>query len=184
MADQQPPEQSPEGIDPILGAAVGKWVLDPAGSKVEFHVKHFWGATTVHGRFEGLEGEATVDPAGQVTGQIRIDATSLTTGHGGRDRHLRTGDFFSADEHPTVSITVSSLRPSGPLCFAGHIVIEAAGRKVEVHPEVEVVEDTGHAIVLFAEADVDRHDFDMTWSPLRTASRQARGEVTARFVRG
>jgi polyisoprenoid-binding protein YceI len=183
MADENTRGDADALAHPVLSASVGDWVLDPAGSKVEFHVKHFWGATTVHGRFERLEGEATVAESGVANGQIRVDASSLTTGHGSRDRHLRAGDFFATDQHPTFSITVRSLRPDGPLCFAGDVVLEAAGHSVEIRPEIEVVEDSGHAIVLFAEAEIDRGEFDMTWSPLRTASRTTRGEVTARFVR-
>jgi hypothetical protein len=37
--------------------------------------------------------------------------------------------------------------------------------------------------VLTAELDVDRTQFDMTWSPLHIASMTAHGTVTARFVR-
>jgi len=39
------------------GALAGRWVLDPGASRVEFHVRHFWGAVTVRGWFERLEGD-------------------------------------------------------------------------------------------------------------------------------
>ena len=50
------------------GGLAGRWVLDPQASRVEFHVRHFWGAVTVRGWFERLEGEGTVGPDGMVTG--------------------------------------------------------------------------------------------------------------------
>jgi polyisoprenoid-binding protein YceI len=34
------------------GLATGKWRLDPARSSVEFHLRHFFGLTTVEGRFD------------------------------------------------------------------------------------------------------------------------------------
>lgn len=55
------------------GAAIGRWVLDPAGSRVEFHVKHFWGAITVRGSFGVLSGEGTVSSDGGVSGHLRLD---------------------------------------------------------------------------------------------------------------
>jgi polyisoprenoid-binding protein YceI len=41
------------------GTVAGRWVLDPAGSRAEFHVKHFWGAVTVHGSFSQITGEGS-----------------------------------------------------------------------------------------------------------------------------
>ena len=44
------------------GALAGRWVLDPRASRVEFRVRHFWGAVTVRGWFERLEGEGGGGP--------------------------------------------------------------------------------------------------------------------------
>ncbi len=59
---------APNDIRTLVRDAAGTWTLDPAGSTVEFHVKHFWGLITVHGHFERIEGEGTVDEAGNVSG--------------------------------------------------------------------------------------------------------------------
>ncbi len=67
-------------------------MLDPAGSRAEFHVKHFWGAVTVHGTFERMTGEATVSPDGTATCRISFDARSLNTKNKQRDKHLRSAD--------------------------------------------------------------------------------------------
>ena len=44
-------------------------------------------------------------------------------------------------------------------------------------------EATAQAAILTAELEVDRTEFDMTWSPLHIASTTAHGTVKARFVR-
>src|SRR6516225_6440170 len=77
----------------------GQWELDPAASTVEFRVKHFWGAITVHGRFHKLSGSGTVDEDGTIAGQLRIDTNSLSTNNKQRDKHLLSSDFFDADHH-------------------------------------------------------------------------------------
>src|SRR5579859_7248688 len=95
-------------------ATQGRWVLDPAGSHADFYVRHFWGMITVHGWFERLSGEGTAGPDGVVSGVLRIDATSLNTRNKGRDKHLRSADFFDVERHPEVTVTVSAASASGP----------------------------------------------------------------------
>ena len=96
------------------GTAAGSWVLDPAQSRAEFRVKHFWGVITVRGTLERMTGEATVSPDGTVTGRISFDASSLSTKNKQRDKHLRSADFFHADKHPQAVLTVTSARAAGP----------------------------------------------------------------------
>jgi polyisoprenoid-binding protein YceI len=165
------------------GVLAGRWVLDPRASRVEFRVRHFWGAVTVRGWFERLEGEGTVGPDGKVTGQLVVDAASLTTKNKQRDRHLRSGDFFDAADHPRAVVTVSraELAPSGQLAAEGEL--EAAGVREPLNFTAEVVGASADSVTLQAEVTVDRSRFGMTWSPLRIASMQATGSVTARFTR-
>jgi polyisoprenoid-binding protein YceI len=181
MADNS--SQTVPNVQTLLKDGAGHWYLDPEGSSVKFHVKHFWGAITVNGRFESFDGEATVDADGTVSGQLIIDAKSLTTKMRKRDEHLRSADFFDVEHHPNVTISLHGITPDGERGFRARVVLEAAGRRVELEPIVEVVNATSDAVTLRTDVVVDRTVFDMTWSPLRTASKQARGEITARFVR-
>src|SRR5271170_2370231 len=91
-------------------AAVGHWVLDPTESRAEFHVKHFWGAITVHGSFGQITGEGNLGPDGSLTGQLSIDTASLGTKNKKRDEHLRSADFFDAEHHPHVLVTVTAAK--------------------------------------------------------------------------
>lgn len=167
----------------LLKDAAGHWTLDPAGSSVQFHVKHFWGLITVHGRFEKFDGEGTVSSDGTVSGHLAIDARSLVTKNRKRDEHLRSADFFDVEHHPTVTITVDHLVPDGERAFRSRAALEAAGRRIDMQPTLDVVSASHNAVVLHSEAVVDRTMFDMTWSPLKMASDEARAVVNARFVR-
>jgi polyisoprenoid-binding protein YceI len=170
---------------PLLagGAAAGRWVLDPAGSRAGFRVRHFWGAITVHGTFEQVTGEAAVGPDGTVTGQISFDARSLSTGNKQRDKHLRSADFFDAGQHPHATLTVASARLAGPAGLACQGTFEAAGHVRPVTFTAHISQATADGVVLTAELELDRSEFAMTWSPLHIASMTARGIVTARFAR-
>ncbi len=170
-------------LQTLVRNARGTWSLDPAGSAVEFHVKHFWAVITVHGHFERVEGEGTVDEAGKISGELRIDAASLTTKNGRRDKHLRSAEFFDVEHQPTVVVTVRGLVPEGRSVLKGQATLDAAGHRQDLAPMVEVVEAPSDAVVLRAEVVVDRTAFGMTWSPLKMASSDARVVVNARFVR-
>ncbi len=163
-------------------ATEGRWVLDPAGSRADFYVKHFWGAITVHGWFERLSGAGTVGPDGTVTGTLRIEAASLDTRNKARDKHLRSADFFDVEHHPSVTVTVSAATAAGPGALACTGTVEAAGH-VEPLEFTARVEPGDGAVTLRAEITIDRTLFGMTWSPLRIASSLARATVVARFTR-
>lgn len=165
------------------GTAAGRWVLDPAGSRVEFHVKHFWGAVTVHGSFARITGEGSVGADGSVTGLVSIEAASLSTKNKKRDEHLRSADFFDAEHHPHVVVTVTEAKPAGPATLSCQGSLEAAGHVKPIEFAAHVQDASTQAVVLQAELVVDRTAFAMTWSPLGMASATARATVVARFVR-
>src|SRR4051812_22943781 len=105
----------------------GTWRLDPANSSVEFHVRHFYGLMTVKGQFDRYEG--TIDLKSRPAVALTIEADSLDTKHGKRDKHLRSADFFDVEHHPhvrfvsqTATVDGDRLRVSGQLHAAGKAV--------------------------------------------------------------
>ena len=181
--DMKPAEQAGVTALPGDGAATGRWVLDPAGSRAEFHVKHFWGAITVHGSFGQITGEGIVGADGTITGRLVMDAESLSTRNKQRDKHLRSADFFNTEHHREVVLTVTGGKPAGPRALACQGTLEAAGHVEPVEFTAHVEEVSENAVTLRAELVVDRTKFGMTWSPLHMTSAMARGTVVARFVR-
>src|SRR5258707_144385 len=95
MSTAPPPPDTP-----LAELVSGAWRLDPARSSVEFQVPHFWGLITVKGRFERYDG--TLDLQSQPAVELTINADSLDTGNRKRDQHLRSADFFDAENHPRV----------------------------------------------------------------------------------
>jgi polyisoprenoid-binding protein YceI len=137
----------------------------------------------VRGWFERLEGEGAVGPDRKVAGQLVIDAGSLNTKNKQRDRHLHSADFFDAQGHPRVVVTVSPAELTRGAQLAAEGELEAAGVREPLSFPAEVVDASPDAVTLQAELTVDRSRFGMTWSPLRMTSMQATGSVTARFTR-
>jgi polyisoprenoid-binding protein YceI len=87
-----------------------KWVIDPAHSEIHFKVKHLM-VSWVTGSFKQFD--ATVETQGEdiSTAKIRFtaDINSISTNNEQRDAHLRTGDFFDAENHPQLMFESSRL---------------------------------------------------------------------------
>jgi polyisoprenoid-binding protein YceI len=93
--------------------AVGAWTLDADRSSFSFQNKTMWGLANVKGRFTGFSGNGRVDTGGTVSGRVDVNAATVATGIKPRDNHLRSADFFDAEHHPDITITVKGVDPAG-----------------------------------------------------------------------
>lgn len=87
-----------------------KWALDPTHSEVQFKVKHLM-ISTVTGHFKKFD--ASVETQGEDFSTARIhfsaDLDSITTNNEQRDGHLKTTDFFDAQNHPKITFEGNKL---------------------------------------------------------------------------
>ena len=79
----------------------GKWVVDAAHSELNFRVRHLM-ISNVKGGFANFNAEITGDDLTKASINVSIDAASVTTGDEGRDVHLRSADFFDAENHKEI----------------------------------------------------------------------------------
>ncbi|MET0333337.1 MAG: YceI family protein [Rhizobacter sp.] len=85
----------------LAQAQSATYAVDPTHTFVTFEAKHF-GTSTIRGRFDKKEGNVTLDKAAKTgKAEITIDTTSVSTGVGPLDGHLKSKDFFNAAENPT-----------------------------------------------------------------------------------
>jgi polyisoprenoid-binding protein YceI len=91
--------------------AAGTWTVDPAHSSVEFSVKHM-GIANVRGKFNEFEGMLEVGEdltSSKAHGSVKV--ASVDTNEEQRDAHLRSPDFFNADEHPEITFESTRVEP-------------------------------------------------------------------------
>jgi polyisoprenoid-binding protein YceI len=89
----------------------GTWVVDPSHSSVEFSVKHM-GIATVRGKFREFEGTVVIGEdlaSSKATGSVKV--ASIDTGEADRDTHLRSADFFDADNYPEITFESTRVEP-------------------------------------------------------------------------
>ncbi|MGI8571891.1 MAG: YceI family protein [Solirubrobacteraceae bacterium] len=153
-ADQTP--------DKVAGT---RWRLDPSVSSAEFRVPHFWGLVTVKGHFERLDGWLDVNENQRRRMKLTIDPASLHTGIGRRDKHLRSADFFDAQNHPEMRFRSTSVSDAGDRRLRVEGELEIAGQRmlIELEPTIEQADDQ---MDIEATTTVDQRQLGMTWSPL------------------
>lgn len=90
------------------------FAIDPAHTDVLFSAKHMM-VTTVRGKFHDVSGTIELDEADptSATGSFSINVASLNTGVEQRDGHLRSADFFDAENHPTATFATTAITPKG-----------------------------------------------------------------------
>ncbi|MBV1938225.1 YceI family protein [Streptomyces sp. Qhu-G9] len=149
-----------------VAVETGLWQLDPARSTVAIKHRTMWGMVTVKGAFGGVTGEGEVRPDGTARGTITVDAASLDTKNGKRDEHLRGGDFFDAERHPSLVFAVRDavVRQDDTAEISGQLTVRGISRPQSV--TARVTGASADAVTLTAEFTVDRDQFGMGWNQL------------------
>lgn len=114
----------------------GTWAIDPSHSTVGFAVKHL-GIATVRGKFETFEGTLTVADD-TYTVNATVDAKSVNTNEAQRDDHLRSPDFFNAEEHPTFTLVSTGVTDDGDdeLTINGKLTVNGITNDITLKGEV------------------------------------------------
>lgn len=94
--------------------AEGEYKLDPVHSHVIFKIKHL-GTSHAYGMIHEPTGSFTIDAADPTKSTIEVSAKveNIDTGSPKRDEHLRSGDFFSAKEFPTLTFKSTAFKSAG-----------------------------------------------------------------------
>jgi polyisoprenoid-binding protein YceI len=127
--------------------------------------------TKVRGAFTDFEGSLTLDGANPAASSITLTAklSSIDTGSADRDAHLRSPDFFDADNHPLMTFVSTSVKQTDDdeFVLVGDLTIKDVTRSVEIAVELDgIVSDPfGNTRAGFeGEAEISRKDFGLTWN--------------------
>jgi polyisoprenoid-binding protein YceI len=99
------------GIFSSLAYAAETYNLDPGHTSIVFRVKHL-GIAYVFGRFNGPTGSFVFDESSPSKSAIEMqaEAKNIDTAVEKRDNHLKSPDFFNAEEFPLVSFKSNSVK--------------------------------------------------------------------------
>ena len=150
------------------GIAAGTWNIDPSHSSVEFQVKHM-GLATVKGFFSEFEGSLEVAEDGNVNASGTVKAASLSTRSDQRDEHLRSADFFDAENYPELSFQSTKIEQLDEEAYriAGELTIRGTTKEVVFEGVTQGVDQDpwGNTRVgLEVIGQIERSDFGLNWN--------------------
>jgi polyisoprenoid-binding protein YceI len=147
----------------------GEYALDQSHSHVSFSARHLM-VTKVRGRFPVTAGKLVIaeDP-GASSVEATIDVNAVDSGDPKRDEHLRSADFFDAENHPTVTFRSTSVEDhgDGEFTLVGDLTVKGTTRPVTLKGEYLGTQASpwGDTRVGFsAETEVSRKDWGLEWN--------------------
>ncbi len=91
-----------------INAQKSTWKIDSNHSNINFGISYFK-VGTIKGSFDRYSGTFTQEKDKLSAITITIKTTSVNTSQKDRDKHLRSNDFFSAEEHPEISFVSTTI---------------------------------------------------------------------------
>jgi polyisoprenoid-binding protein YceI len=115
----------------IPGYKAGTWTIDPVHSEVGFSIRHLM-ISKVKGVFENFDATfVTAENPLESTVSAKAHVSSINTKNSDRDAHLRTGDFFLAEEFPTIDFVSTGVRhEDGEFFVDGDLTIKGVTKPV------------------------------------------------------
>lgn len=151
------------------------WKVDSMHSEVGFKVRHMM-ISNVSGSFGSFD--ATAQTNGDDFSAAKFDFSaaidSINTGVADRDGHLKSADFFDAENHPALKFTSTDVKKvsDDAIEIAGNLEIKGT-----VKPVVFKAEFAGIAVDPYGQTkagmtlsgSIKRSEFGLTWSAVTEA---------------
>jgi polyisoprenoid-binding protein YceI len=161
---------APAAVNPDLAALTGDYTIDPAHSTLGFVARHAM-VTNVKGKFLDFSGSLHLDGSdpSASTASIDVKMESIDTGSPDRDGHLKSADFFKAEEFPTMTFRSTSAEALGgdDYRITGDLEILGVTKPLTIDLEFNgaAKDPFGNERVGFeGKAEILRSEFGLTWN--------------------
>jgi polyisoprenoid-binding protein YceI len=142
----------------LLSVSLVRYTPVDEQSEIKFSIKNFGVATT--GTFTGLQGLVEVDTQGALTRvQLHVDASTVNTGIGLRDNHLRKEKYFDVKNYPKIQFISSQVIKEGNQWMAtGKITIKKTTKEIRVPFSSELRNSN---LIVTGKFSLNRRDFNV-----------------------
>ncbi|HBX62859.1 MULTISPECIES: YceI family protein [Empedobacter] len=148
-----------------------KWNLDPSHSEVQFKVKHMV-ISTVTGNFDHFNAdvEANSDDFSDAKFEFDAKVDSINTKNADRDGHLKSADFFAAEQFPEMKFESTSGIQNGKI----NGTLEIRGEKQPITLNADfggvITDPWGLQRAGFEfSGEINRKDYGLGWSQVTEA---------------
>ncbi|MFI9750324.1 YceI family protein [Streptomyces collinus] len=157
-------------VNPELAVLTGDYTIDPAHSTIGFVARHAM-VTNVKGSFQDFTGTLHLDGSdpSRSTASIDVVMDSISTGNADRDGHLKSADFFKADEFPAMTFRSTKAEALGgdDYRITGDLTILGTTRPLAIDLEFNgaAKDPFGNERVGFeGKAEILRSEWGLTWN--------------------
>ncbi|WP_313111696.1 YceI family protein [Aequorivita sediminis] len=146
------------------------WKLDPTHSEIEFKVKHMM-ISTVTGSFKVFDATAETEEDSFKNAEFAFNAKvdSISTKNEDRDTHLKSDDFFNAEQFPQLTFKSKSFDGEK---MVGDLTIRDVTKAITLDVDFNgiAVDPYGQTKAgLEATGTINRKDFNLSWSAVTEA---------------
>ena len=149
---------------------MSQWNIDPDHSVGSFSIRHMTVAF-VHGQMNKVSGSINFDPDNfsGISVQFDIDLSSIITGIGKRDDHLKSEEFFDIQTFPEITFKSTSAERTGysSCSINGDITIHGVTRSVTLEADILGPVDSPFGettLGITGKTVINREDFGLTWN--------------------
>jgi polyisoprenoid-binding protein YceI len=190
-AGQTPPPAQPQGQQqqqprpqlPPLGP--NEWGIDANHSAANFSVRHLM-VSTVRGKLGRISGTLEYDgkDVRSIKADVTIDVNAIDTQNEGRDKHLRSDDFFDVANHPNITFKSKRAEPGtdGTFKLIGDLTIRGTTKEVVLDVEgpspVVKTQRGGIATGASATTKIKRLEYGLKYNSMVEAGPVVGDEVT------
>lgn len=142
------------------------WTIDTNHAETSFRIRHM-GVSTVRGAISGVTGTIVWDQNDLSKSSVNatIDATTVSTNNGMRDKDLKSANFFNVEKYPTITFKSTSVsRVDGKLQVAGDLTLAGVTKPVTLDVDGPTAPQKGMGgkmvIGLSATGTINRSDFN------------------------
>lgn len=146
------------------------WTIDLSHSEINFKVRHMM-ISNVRGQFERFSGSVNFDEANPAltTVDIQVEISSINTNEEKRDAHLRSADFFDAENYPVMTFQSKKVEQvdENNARLIGNLTIRGVSREITLNVEYlgKAKSPWGTTSAGFtAAARINRKDWELTWN--------------------
>lgn len=126
--------------------ATEKYEIDPVHSSVVFRISHL-GVAPFYATFNDIGGSYSLTPGdlGKSNFDITVKADSVDSRNPGRDRHLKSPDFFNVAEYPEITFKSTKVEASGDdkIRVTGDLTMHGVTKSIPVDMTLIGRQDTG-----------------------------------------
>lgn len=150
-----------------------KWLIDNTHSEVQFKVKHLV-ISTVTGQFNSFEGSLeSEDGFNNAEVTFSLDVNSIDTNVADRDAHLKSADFFDAENFKNITFKGRlNATKENLYTLSGDLTIKNTTKNISLNVVYggQMLDGYGQTKAGFEiEGTINRKEFGLTWNMVTEA---------------